>query len=77
VSSPEEKIERAERYYRAGDHKTARQLAREALEQSRGEGAVAERAAEILKASGIDPVAIAVFGVSLALLLFLIIRYVL
>jgi hypothetical protein len=77
VSSPEQTIKLAERSYRAGDFKTARRLAREAIEQAGAEGEIGERAAQILKASGVDPVAIAVFSFTLLLLLFLIVRYVL
>jgi len=77
VSSPEETIKSAERHYRAGDLKTARRLAREALERSGDRAEIAEKAARILKASGTDPVAIAVFVFTLCVLLFLIVRYVL
>ena len=77
MSTPEETIKRAEQLERAGDHKNARRLAREALEQTPADDAVSERAEKILEASGIDPAAIAVFGLSLGVLLFLIIWYVL
>jgi proline dehydrogenase len=77
VSSPEQTLKLAERSYRAGDFKTARRLAREVIEQTDPDGEIGERAAQILKASGVDPVAIAVFAFTLALLLFLIVRYVL
>ena len=76
VSSPEDTIKAAERFQRAGDLKTARRLAREALEQPGASDEVSERAQQLLKASGIDPVAIAIFGFTLCVLLFLIIRYV-
>jgi hypothetical protein len=77
VSSPEDTIKAAERFQRAGDLKTARRLAREALEGAGENREIAERAEKLLRASGIDPVAIAVFGLTLCVLLFLIIRYVL
>ncbi|MBW2277255.1 MAG: tetratricopeptide repeat protein [Deltaproteobacteria bacterium] len=77
MSTPEETIKRAELLQRAGDHKRARRLAREAIEQTPVDAAVYERAEKILEASGIDPVAIAVFGLSLGVLLLLIIWYVL
>ena len=77
MSSLEEKIERAERLQLAGDHRDARRLAREALEQSETGDPIAARAEKILEATGVDPGAIAVFGLTLAILLFLIIWYVL
>lgn len=77
MSSPEQTIKLAERSYRAGDFKTARRLAREAIEQAGSKGEIGERAEKILKGSGVDPVAIAVFAFTLCLLLFLIVRYVL
>jgi hypothetical protein len=75
VSSPEETIKLAESAYRAGDFKRARQLARQALEQTETDSEVGGRAAEILGATGIDPLAIVVFAVTSCVLLFLILRY--
>ena len=77
MSTPEDQIKRAEQLQLAGDHKRARELAREVLDQGGVDDAASERAAKILAASGVDPVAIAVFGLTLAVLLFLIVWYVL
>jgi hypothetical protein len=75
VSSPEETIKQAESAYRSGDFKRARQLARQALDQTDSESAVGGRAGEILRATGIDPLAIVVFALTTCVLLFLILRY--
>jgi hypothetical protein len=77
VSSPEETIKLAESAYRSGDFKRARQLARQALEQTDSKSAVGGRAGEILRATGIDPLAIVVFALTTCVLLFLILRYLL
>ena len=77
VSSPEETVRQAESAYRAGDHKRARQLARRALEQAEPDSEVGGRASQLLRATGIDPLAIAFFAVTTCVLLFLIFRYLL
>jgi hypothetical protein len=70
-------IEDARRHYLAGDHRAARRLAREALERAPGSDPIARQAREILRSTGIDPLAIAVFGLTLMVLVFLVFRYVL
>lgn len=77
VSSPEETIKLAESAYRTGDFKRARKLARQALDQTAADSEAGGRAAEILKATGIDPLAIIVFALTTCVLLFLILRYLL
>jgi hypothetical protein len=75
MSAPEQEIERAERAYRAGDFRTARRIAGELLAQTTVDDDIGERAARITRATGIDPLAIAFFGITLGLLLFLILWY--
>jgi hypothetical protein len=75
VSSPEETIKLAESAYRTGDSKRARQLASQALDQTESDSDIGGRARKILRATGIDPLAIVVFAVTTCVLLFLILRY--
>ncbi len=69
-------IETAERFYRAGQYGNARRLARQ-IAKSASSTDEKNRAAHILKATGIDPAAVVAFAVTGGLLLFLIFRYVL
>ena len=68
-------IDTAERRYRAGDYRTARRLAKR-IEQSAANEDAKTRATRILRATGVDPFAIAAFAITGGLLLFLIIRYI-
>ena len=77
VTTPEQQLKEADRAYRAGDFRTARRLARTARDSAGSRPEVVERANRILAATGIDPVAAVVFVGTLALLTFLVVRYVL
>ena len=77
VTAPEDMLKEADRAYRAGDFRVARRLAKEARRTEGARPEVEERAAKLLAATGIDPVAAAVFVGTLALLVFLVVRYLL
>jgi hypothetical protein len=70
-------LRQADRAYRAGDFRTARKLAKRARTTEGRRPEVAERADRLLAATGVDPVATAVFVGTLALLTFLVVRYLL
>ena len=77
VTTPEDMLKEADRAYRAGDFRTARRLAKQARRAEGRRPEVAERADKLLAATGVDPVATAIFVGTLALLAFLIVRYLL
>jgi hypothetical protein len=74
-SAPE--IAQAEACYQRGDFLTARRLAKAIVAAEDSPTAERTRAAQILAATGVDPVAIVAFLVTALLLAFLIARYVL
>ena len=67
----------AEACYRRGDFREARRLSKAIVAAANSPPADKTRASEILKATGVDPVAIAAFLVTALLLAFLIAHYVL
>jgi len=67
----------AEACYRRGDFREARKLSKSIVAAADSTPADRERAAKLLTATGIDPVAIAAFLVTALLLAFLIAHYVL
>jgi hypothetical protein len=70
-------IARLEACYERGDFFTARRLAKAIAAAADSAPADKERAAQLLKAMGIDPVAIGAFLITALLLAFLIVHYVL
>ena len=70
-------IARLEACYRRGDFLEARKLAKVIVAAADSPSADKARAAELLKATGVDPVAIAAFLITALLLAFLIAHYVL
>ena len=74
--STTEKVDRAESLYSTGDFKAARSLARQILSADDASADHRASAGRILRSSGIDPAAVVVYGLSLGLLAYLLIRYV-
>jgi hypothetical protein len=70
-------IARLEACYKRGDFRTAREIAKVIVAAEDRPSPERKRAAEILTATGIDPVAIGAFLITAALLAFLIAHYVL
>lgn len=70
-------IARLEACYARGDFREARKIAKALAAAEGSKPAERTRAAEILKATGADPVAIAAFVVTALLVVFLIVHYVL
>jgi hypothetical protein len=74
--APEE-LAKAEACYKRGDFREARKIAKAIVATADSPSADKERAAKILTATGIDPIAIVAFSVTALLLAFLIAHYVL
>ena len=67
----------AEACYERGDFREARRIAKAIVASADGPAEERERAAKILTATGVDPIAIVAFSVTALLLALLIARYVL
>lgn len=65
----------AEVAYRAGDYRTARRLSRGAAADESRPATERERARRILRATGIDPLAIAAFLLTTGVIGYLIVRH--
>jgi len=77
MAQTNERLAEARRSYDRGDFRSARRLASSTLEDGELPPSDREEARRLLAATGIDPVAVLVFAGTLALLVFLVIRYVL
>jgi hypothetical protein len=76
MTDHDDKLAEVERLYRVGDFRAARARCREIL-SSDAPAHVRDRVDEILAATGIDPAAIAAFSLSIVVLIYLIVHYLL
>jgi hypothetical protein len=70
-------VDPAELAYRAGDYRAARSAAREAVRDESRPAAERERAGRVLRATGVDPWAVAAFLLTGGVIAYLLLRYVL
>ena len=69
-------VETAKQFYRNGDYRSARRIAKQVIADEQAGRSEKDEAAKILKATGYDPAVIAAFLVTFGVLLYLTVRYV-